>query len=52
MAELGIVGMFAVVAATLGAGGGKLEGGSVEVVQSSVAETSAGAGVVGGKVTS
>lgn len=43
--------MSAVAAAAWGAGGGRLEGGPAEEVLSSVAETSAGAQVVGGEVT-
>lgn len=48
---VGTVGMSAVAAAAWGAGGGRLEGGPAEEVLSSVAETSAGAQVVGGEAT-
>lgn len=47
MAEVGTVGM---IGAVWGAGGGRGEGGPVEVVLSSVAEMSAEAQVVGGEV--
>lgn len=50
MAEVGTVGMIAVVGAAWGAGGGRGEGGPVEEVPSSMAETSAEARVVGVEV--